>query len=183
MTKTALWWVIGGLVVIGGVAMLSGGSDTPTDSTAVGDTSEVTDNSIVASAFTGSGSIKCEYNQDGGLVGTAYVKGGKVRIEGTVEGGTANVIYGSGKVYTWGKSGGYDYGFIIDAPTAEAEVSAGAQALPSRAEIENQFNNGSTRCENFNASDSLFIPPTNVKFQNMSELLNSMPAGAGPSGY
>ncbi len=180
MTKKALWWVIGAVVVVGGILLISGGSNTPTD-TVTGD--ETADNSMVAGAFSGSGSIKCDYSQDGGLVGTAYVKGGKVRIEGTVDGGTANVIYGSGKVYTWGTSNGYEYGFVIDAPTADTSVSAGTQGLPSRADIENQFNNGAARCENASIADSFFTPPPSVKFQSMTELQNMMPAGAGPSGY
>lgn len=172
--------VIGAVVVVGGIVLFSGGSDAPSD--AVGD-DESADSSMVAGAFSGSGSIKCDYNQDGGLVGTAYVKGGKVRIEGTVQGGTANVIYGNGKVYTWGESSGVEYGFVIDTPTADAEVAAGTQALPSRSDIENQFNNGSARCENYSASESLFTPPPSVKFQSMTDLLNMMPAGAGPAGY
>jgi hypothetical protein len=179
MTKKTLWMVIGAVVVIGGIVMFSGGSGAPAGE----EVGETADSSMVAGAFTGSGSIKCDYSQDGGLVGTAYVKGGKVRIEGTVEGGTANVIYGNGKVYTWGESGGYEYGFVIDTPTAEAEISAGTQSLPSRADIENQFNNGSARCENYNVADSFFTPPPSVKFQSMTELLNMMPAGVGPAGY
>lgn len=180
MSKTTLWWVIGGVVVIGGYLLMSGGESVPSDMASEDESADV---SLVAGAFSGSGSIKCDYHQDGGLVGTAYVKDGKVRIEGTVEGGTANVIYGNGKVYTWGESNGYEYGFVIDAPTADAEIAAGTQALPSRADIENQFSNGSAHCENHNASDSFFVPPPSVKFQSMTDLMNMMPAGAGPAGY
>lgn len=179
MSKTTLWWVIGGVVLVGGYLLVSGG-DAPAGTETE---NETVDTSLVAGAFSGSGSIKCDYSQDGGLVGTAYVKDGKVRIEGTVEGGTANVIYGNGKVYTWGESNGYEYGFVIDAPTADSQIAAGTQALPSRADIENQFNNGSTSCENYNASDSFFVPPPSVKFQSMTDLMNMMPAGAGPAGY
>lgn len=140
------------------------------------------DVSLVSSAFSGSGSIKCDYAQDG-LTGTAYVKNGKVRIEGTVDGGTANVIYGNGKVYTWGESNGYDYAFMIETPTADAEVAAGTQALPSRADIESQFSNGSVHCENYSASESFFVAPPGINFQSMTDLINMAPAGAGPAAY
>ncbi len=183
MNKKAIWWVMGAVVVIGALILFSGTSDAPTGDTTTDGAGDTAGSSMVASAFTGSGSVKCDYSQDGGLVGTAYVKGGKVRIEGTVEGGTANVIYGNGKVYTWGTSDGQEYGFVIDTPTSDASVAAGTQSLPSRTDLENQFTGGSARCENYNAPDSFFTPPPSVKFQSMTELLNMMPAGAGPGGY
>lgn len=159
--------------------MLMGGQN---DGAPANEASDSADVSLVSSAFSGSGSIKCDYSQDG-LTGTAYVKNGKVRIEGMVDGGTANVIYGNGKVYTWGESNGYDYAFMIEAPTADAEVAAGTQALPSRADIENQFSSGSVRCESYNVSESFFVAPPGINFQSMTDLINMAPAGAGPAAY
>lgn len=140
---------------------------------------QAADNATVASAFNGSGSIKCDYNQTGGLVGTAYVKGGKVRIDGMVNGASANVIYTSGKVYSWGQASGLSYGVVIDAPTA----GAAASSVPTTAEMQKQFTSGTTSCVNFTADDSLFVPPTSIQFKNISDLQKMMPAGAGPSGY
>jgi len=179
MSKTAIWWIVGAVVVIGGIVIFTtGGSSVPGD-----DATDGADNEMVADAFSGSGSIKCDYNQEGGLVGTAYVKGGKIRIEGTVQGGKANVIYGNGKVYSWGSSNGYDYAIVVDAPEAGAPGQDGMQDVPSRADIENQFSNGSANCERYSASDSFFTPPPSVKFQSMTELRQMAPAGAGPTSY
>jgi hypothetical protein len=175
MTKTALWGIVGAVVVVGGIVMFAGGSDdamTETD----GQGEATGGSSMVSGAFTGTGSIKCDYTQEGGFVGTAYVKGGKVRIEGTVNGAPGNIIYGGEKVYTWGTSDGQEYGFVMDMPSGDTEVSTG---VPSRAALEGQFNNGSTHCENYRASDSLFTPPPSVRFQSMADLMQMPAAGAG----
>lgn len=165
--------------MVGSLVAYKNRTSEPADVVA-GDTA---DNTMVMDAFSGSGSIKCDYDQGAGLVGTVYVKDGKVRIDGTIEGGVLSVLYGSGQVYTWGMSEGYEYGFVYDTETADAEIAAGMENVPSRTEIENQFNNGAARCEDYDAPNSFFTPPPSVTFQNISELNSMMPAGVGPAGY
>lgn len=178
MTKTALWWVIGAVVVTGGVVMLSGSSDmATTDEQMMEEGGEMMGgNSMVSGAFTGSGSIKCDYTQADGFVGVAYIKGGKVRIDGVANGAASNIIYGGDKVYIWGSSGGQEYGLVMDA-AANAQVATGYPALPTRVALESQFNADGANCENYRASNSLFTPPPSVRFQTMADLMKMAPAG------
>lgn len=130
------------------------------------------------SALTGSGvfnsiedaisrslSLKCEYKV-GENNTVAYVKGTSVRIEGTWDGkNNSAAIIKDNKLWTWDTTKKEGIVFPLEASETE-DKGATSKGIIEGLENEKQF------CKVSIFSDTIFDPPTDVKFQDLGNLQN-----------
>lgn len=138
---------------------------------------------VVNNALTGSGSVKCEYTDEEGRQITAYVKGEKMRTEivGGTE-GSMSMIYKDKTSWTWDNT--KKQGMMFKAPEvtpAEGkEVTEVTPATQDSDEVKAQLEKYKESCKNQTLADSMFDPPTDVTFQDYSQMMkqqmNTVPA-------
>lgn len=127
----------------------------------------------IKDAMTKSMSLKCEYTS-GTSKTVAYVKGTAIRIDGSLEGkSNTGAIIKDNKLWSWdiGKKEG-----IIMSLQANKDKQSGlnSEKIISELEKEKRF------CQTTIVSDSMFNPPTDVKFQDLSQMMqkfNVSPTG------
>lgn len=142
---------------------------------------------VIESAFNGNGSAICEYTDAGGVATTVYVKNGMVRTNMT--GGSENVmtsmIMSNGTIWTW--DGNTMQGMMMQIPEVtpeaiEEEVDAETEYNPDQVKADLETYKDS--CQATNVDDTLFVPPTNVTFQDMSSMMEGMQGAPNiPAGY
>ncbi len=116
-------------------------------------------------------SLKCEFSDEGGRKTTAYLKAGAVRADtvGKTAEETGSVIVKDKKMYFWnGKEG-----MMIELKDEEGSdgTASGLQGGNVLQDLEKYKNS----CTAAVVADSLFVPPTDVKFGDFSQLQNLIP--------
>ncbi len=118
-------------------------------------------------------SLQCDYASDEGQKATIYIKNGMVRTSsvGETPQESGEVIIRDNTMYFWNNEGGIKMTF-----NAEDMESAqqNAQAKQSLSDLQKYKDS----CKTAVVNDSLFTPPSDVVFQDMSNLLQAMPSGA-----
>ncbi len=127
---------------------------------------------LFTSAFTGSGSVKCEYTDDLAQ-GTAYVKDGKVRFTSVNEGQSANIIIVNNIMYMWGV--GATEGLVIDTTQAQADGEDAGLNYSSPEEVRAEIESKQPECVNEEIDDAMFDPPTDVNFTDFSQFMQNLP--------
>lgn len=127
---------------------------------------------LVTSALTGSGSVKCEYTGEDGAVVTAYVKNGMVRtnISGGPEGDGSFLMKGK-TFWTWQDSTKQGMTYTVPDVTpveTEAVESEGNMSEKVASDLEKYKDS----CTSENVSDSMFEVPSDVSFQDLSQVMN-----------
>lgn len=134
------------------------------------------ESSLFAQAYSGSGSVKCEFTNEMAQ-GTAYVKDGKVKYTMVSESQSANIILIDGIMYMWGV--GSTDGVVIDTnqmQSGENEVLSYTSGEDVRSEIEaNQ-----PECVSEEIDDAMFEPSTDVNFVDYSQFLQEIPQFTPP---
>lgn len=121
--------------------------------------------SSIEDAITKSLSLKCEYKV-GENTTIAYVKGKNIRIEGTWEGkSNSSAIMKDNKLWSWDSQKKEGIIFPFDM-TEGQEKGTTSQSIIEGLENQKQF------CKVSVFSDSMFDPPTDVKFQDLGNLEN-----------
>lgn len=143
----------------------------------------------IKDALSQSLSLKCVYKDEKGIQTTTYIKGGAVRVmmEGITEKDQPNnVILKDKKMSMWNETSKVGFTFTMTEPVitpgqkVETKKSQDAEVL---AEIEKYKNS----CKTEIIADSFFVPPADVKFQDMSAFTQganqvpSIPANGGTS--
>lgn len=141
----------------------------------------------IKDALSKSISLTCSYKDEQGKPTTVYIKAGSVRStfdNATDKTQPNNVILTGGKMYLWNDStkAGFMYTMKAPAQTSPFPTTAKITASPTEeassadksqsflAAIE-KFKNA---CKPGAVDASLFVPPTDVKFQDMDAILNEM---------
>ncbi len=113
---------------------------------------------------------------------TAYIKNGAVRVRSTyvaddIAHVDSDMILKDKKLYVWSPKTG---GFVMELP--EAEVSSLPKASGSST---NDFSETLEDLEKFKDSckpavvdDGLFVPPADVKFQDLTQMMQQLPSAA-----
>ena len=115
--------------------------------------------------------IKCVSEQSGQTI-TIYMKGSKMRMD-TVP-ADAHGIYTEDLMYTWQAKQG-SVMKIADIKALSAE--AGEQYKPkSQSEIIENAQKVNSKCEAYDVSESLFTPPADVQFQDLTEMMKQLEA-------
>lgn len=134
----------------------------------------------IKDALSKSMSLKCEYSDASGSKTTAYIKNGMVRADVAGETDSAgSVIIKDKKMYFWNEQGG----FMIDMPEMDVTPAPGSntsqqQGQNTIADLEKYKDN----CKTAVVADSLFTPPSDVKFQDMSKLMSPSGTKTAPTG-
>jgi len=144
-------------------------------------------NNIVTSikdALMKSASLECDFTDEQGTKSKVYIKNGSVRSDytGASAEQSGSVILVNKKMYMWtGKKG-----FMIEVP----EVTPGQENTEeSKTKQQDDFMANLEKykesCKTSVVSDSLFTPPSDVEFQDYSQMMNNLAptigAGAGMS--
>lgn len=138
---------------------------------------------LFTQAFTGGGSVKCTFSQEGSAA-TAYIKQGKIRIDSQgVDGAEyGNAIVDGNMVYVW--QTGNNTGFKIDTTSYEGGNESGSQQFTDPERIRSEVQKSQPNCVQENVDDSVFAPPAAVKFTDYSQMMQQMqqnPSGGNMS--
>lgn len=120
----------------------------------------------IKDAMSKSLSLKCEY-KNGETTIVAYIKGDSVRVDSLGgENNTGNVIMKDNKLWSWDDKEGE--GIIMPLAQPTGEQKSGSEQIIADLEKEKQY------CHTAVVADSMFIPPTNIKFQDLSDMLKEI---------
>lgn len=123
--------------------------------------------------------VECEFQKnDGSQKGTLYVTGDKMRGEFMMKQGGSefpmHMIRNTEKMYTWGGPMGEGQGMIMPANMQGNSPMGGPQTANMDEEMD-------FTCKPWSADSSRFEPPSDVQFQDMSEMMSALAAQMGNS--
>lgn len=125
----------------------------------------------IRDALSKSISLECKITDSQGRVTNAYIKNGAVRADmvGQDPKDSGSIIMKDKVLYLWNSEGAFKMS-LPDNPNAMNESSGGSnQGNQLLDDLDNYKNN----CKVSSVSDSLFVPPTDVNFSDMSEMMKS----------
>lgn len=131
-------------------------------------------------------SLQCTFTTDDGVATTAFLKAGAVRVDsnGKTADQMGSFIMRDKKIYFWQSNS--KQGTMMD--IAAVSVTPGSTGVAPTNAAQKESDNVMTTLEKFKdkckaavVSDSLFTPPTDVKFTNISEMMKAVPTGS-PNG-
>jgi hypothetical protein len=128
--------------------------------------------STIKDALSKSLSLQCEFTDEEGRKTVSYIKNGQVRadITSSKPEESGSVIVKDKKMYFWNSRGGFTMEFT-DEMMDSAESSAQGQDIIENLEKYKQS------CRAATVSDALFSPPSDVEFQDMSDMMKMVPTG------
>ncbi|MDH7476091.1 MAG: hypothetical protein QHH09_01300 [Microgenomates group bacterium] len=118
-------------------------------------------------------SIKCTYEiPDGGKV-TSFVKG-KDKIRSTIENNNqkTETIFVNGKMYSWDDK--TKQGMVMTIKNLPEQTTQEKTTVEDPEKYIEQMEKMKASCQKENFSDSVFQPPTDVKFQDLDKLQEMM---------
>lgn len=140
--------------------------------------------SSVKDALSKNITLVCEFKDDKGQSVKSYIKNGAVRVTsaGLEEGNQAgDIIIKDKKMYIW--DGKTKQGFVYetkDEDTSNQNVGMTAGEVVKSDSYLNMIEKYKDSCKVSTVEDSYFVPPTDVKFQDMTKFLedikNQMPS-------
>ncbi len=122
----------------------------------------------ITDALARSLTLRCDYKEGKNYI-TAYIKKGTVRVDSTQMGGEGNgsVILRNYRMWTWLNK--KKEGYVFDIPKTKANsVERRDKELISGLEKNKKY------CKTAVVADSKFVPPTDIKFANLSEQLKKL---------
>ncbi len=117
--------------------------------------------------------IKC-VSEVGGQTSTIYMKGSQMRMDTMPA--DAHGIYTSDALYTWRGSEGMKIK-VEDLKKLAAEQNENV-SLPTQEQVIEKAKKENSKCESADFAESLFVPPENVKFEDLGELMKQIDASA-----
>ena len=123
--------------------------------------------SSIRDAMNKSLSLKCEYADRNGKQ-TALIKGQAIRVNGIFdENGPGGVIYKENKMWSW--SG--NEGITIDLSQKQLSENNQNQTQMTEEDMVAQLEEQKQNCQIAIIEDSMFAPPKEVNFQDMTQIL------------
>lgn len=129
----------------------------------------------IKDALANSQSLECTYADDKGTTNVAYIKNGAIRSDftGTTPQESGSVIMKDNKMYFWNGKTGFMMTFD---PSQLGTVTPGTQKVtPGQKnpnDVVEDLEKYKQNCKQATVDDSLFVPPTDVKFTDFSSLMN-----------
>ncbi len=121
-------------------------------------------------------SLICEFKDDKGTSTKSYIKNGAVRIStigGTSENQSGEIIMRDKKMYMWDIKS--KQGFVYDIPDNEDNsIGATNEEINQSESYLNMIETYKDSCKVSTIEDSYFTIPTDIKFQDMSKLLEDL---------
>lgn len=132
----------------------------------------------IQDALSKSLSLKCVYKDEQGVQTTTYIKGGAVRVimEETKDKDQPNtIILKDKKMYMWNETSKTGFTYTITDPTISPDTGKLPETTDNKdvsvlAEIEKYKDS----CKTEVIADSFFVPPADVKFQDMSAFTENL---------
>lgn len=174
------------LLLVGGAGYFLSQSKTATQQTssptAQGKTENKTIFSSIQEALSKSLSLQCNFTDEDGRTTNAYIKAGAIRadIGGKSPEESGSMIMKDKKIYFWNPT--TKQGFMTTITDEQLKDVQNQMTQPNGAKepSNNQGQNMMSMIEKFKdhckaatVSDTLFVIPTDVKFQDMSALINN----------
>jgi hypothetical protein len=125
--------------------------------------------------------LVCEFSNDSGVSTKSYIKNGAVRISSSGAAGdqSSDIIMKDKKMYMWDIN--TKQGFVYDIPdtqtTGEGVTNTEVNQSESYLNMIEQYKDS---CKVATVEDSYFTPPTDITFQDMSNLLQEMQKYGNP---
>lgn len=172
-----------GYIVFGKNLMSPKAQDANTKTTQVSQ-APTTSNVItsIKDALVGSQSLKCEFTDEGGRKTTTYMKSGAIRTDfvATDSKQSGSVIMKDKKMYYWSGKQGTILEFdlsemkenVTSAPKTPNTTGQSPEDVIGSLEKFKEF------CKPASVDSVLFVPPTDVKFTDMSQVLKNMKVSA-----
>lgn len=107
--------------------------------------------------------LVCDFKDDSGVSTKSYIKNGAIRISSEGE-----IIMKDKKMYMWDLK--TKQGFVYDVP--DQDISS-TEANQSENYL-NMIDKYKDSCKMATVEDSFFIPPSDIKYQDMSKLLEDL---------
>ncbi len=117
--------------------------------------------------------MKCVSEVEG-QTSTIYMKGSQMRMDTMPA--DAHGIYTSDALYTWRGSEGMT--IKIDDLKKLAAEQGEKVSLPSQEQIIEKAKKENAKCESADVPESMFVPPENVKFEDLGEMMKQIEASA-----
>jgi len=171
---------VGVVILIAIILFISQGKTKPsnnTNNTLFKNENTQESNGIIGSikeAIANSMSFKCEYNIENNKT-IVYVKNKSIRIEGSWQAkSNTGMIMKDNKLWTWDNE--KKEGMIMPLnPSQEENQGSSSEDIINGLEAQKQF------CKVALVDDSMFIPPTDVKFQDLSQFMEQLQLTGMPS--
>lgn len=131
----------------------------------------------IKDALSKSVSLQCDFTDEAGRKTTGYIKAGAIRadiIAKTAE-ESGSVIIKNNKMYFWNSKEGMELDLSETGDKTKAPNAPQGQEKSDS--IMNSFEQYKQSCKPAVVSDSLFTPPADVRFTNLSELMKAAPSG------
>lgn len=156
------------LVVVGVGAFMVFGNKSAGDESASSGSNAFTS---IKDALSKSLSLQCEYTDSEGRSSVVYIKNGAMRgdITGGGPGESGSMINKDGKMYFWNEEGGYVMTITEGDDMGDYESSDSQSAGEDFMEEIEEYKES---CKPAVVSDSLFTPPSDVQFTDMSQMMN-----------
>lgn len=120
-------------------------------------------------------SLQCDYTTPSGTKVVAYVKNGMIRsdVSGKNPEESGSTIIRDKKIYFWNSTSA----MMMDMPDISVTPAAGQDKVTGNQTSLSALEQYKSYCKNAAVSDSLFVLPTGVKFQDTSSMMKMMPSG------
>lgn len=167
------------IVVVAVILVIGGGAFWYVQSQQSGSQQNVA--TSIKDALSQSVSLECAYTDGEGRQSKTYIKNGAVRSDytGQTPQESGSVIVQENIIYVWDAQ---KQGFKMEIPEVSGtpqETDPVAAGVTQKENLLAELEQYKDACKPSVVSDSLFTPPTDVTFTDYSQMMQSLPAGAG----
>ena len=143
-------------------------------------TAEPTQASVFTSiqdALSKSVSLKCEYTDESDKKILTYIKAGAIRtdFQATDPKQSGSMIVKDKKMYFWNGKTGTLISFDIEEMTKGITPTAKKSTTQNATDVISGLEKFKDSCKPAVVADSLFVPPSDVKFTDLSQIMKSIP--------
>lgn len=123
----------------------------------------------IKDALSKSVSLQCTFTDESGRKTTSYIKNGAIRadIVSSIADESGSVILKDNKTYFWNNKGG----FVMTVEPDKTKTNGNNPAQSQGDSIMKELEKYKDSCKASVVSDSLFTPPSDVKFTDLSKLM------------
>lgn len=119
--------------------------------------------------------LTCEFTDQTGATTKSYIKNGAVRVSSVGSNDqTSEIVIKDKKMYMWDDKKKEGFVYTIPDETENSQAKSTGQDVVSVDSYLNMIDKYKDSCKVSTVDDSLFAIPTNVKFQDMSKLLEEL---------
>ena len=130
--------------------------------------------STIKDALSKSVSLECEYPDPQGTTTKVWIKNGAIRsdMNGTADQGAGSMIMKDKKMYIWNNKEGIV--MELDDKKTSGDTSLDSKDTNEAEELIKDLEEYKDKCKPTVVSDSLFTPPSDVEFNDMSKMMEGM---------